>query len=93
MDPGSVAPMVASVTLFITIGAVVLLLPISRRLGSYLEVLAEQRRRQLDEQPVSRDDAARLMGVLETMDQRLAQLEERQAFTDKLLVDRATVGR
>jgi hypothetical protein len=85
--------MVASVTLFITIGAVVLLLPISRRLGSYLEVLAEQRRRQLDEQPVSRDDAARLMGVLETMDQRLAQLEERQAFTDKLLVDRATVGR
>jgi len=88
MDPGTVAPMVASVTLFITIGVVVLLHPISKRLGLYLEVLAEQRRRQLDQQPVNRDDAERLMGVLETMDRRLAQLEERQAFTDKLLVDR-----
>jgi hypothetical protein len=84
--------MVVAVTFIITGGLVVLLRPISRRLGSYLEVLAEHRRRQLEQpQPVSRDDAARLMGLVESMDQRLSQLEESQAFTDKLLVERTTL--
>lgn len=89
MDPGSVAPMVVAVTMIIMAGLVVLLRPISKRLGSYLEVLADHRRQQLNQPlPISRDDAARLIGLVETMDQRLSRLEEGQAFTDKLLVDR-----
>ena len=85
MDPGDVAPMVLGVFFFVMTGAVILLRPITKKLGTYLEVLAEERRRQITQQPLGRDDAARIATLLETMDQRLAQLEDRQEFTDKLL--------
>lgn len=61
----------------------VVLRPIATRLGKYLEVLAEERRT-LNRQSAS-PDAERIVQVLETMDRRLAHLEERQAFTDALL--------
>lgn len=92
MDPGSVAPMIVTTTLILVTGVVILLRPISKRLGLYLEVLAEQHRQQLNQpQPLSREDATRLAGVLESMEERLARLEESQAFTEKLLVERPTV--
>lgn len=86
--PPDVAPMVASVTLFIVTGLVLILRPISKRLGTYLEVLAEERRRELNAQPLDQQQTARIATLLETMDQRLARLEERQEFTDKLLAER-----
>ena len=85
MNPNDVAPTVMGVVFFVTTGLVLLLRPISTRLGKYLEVLAEERRRQLAATPMGRDDAARIATLLESMDQRLAQLEDRQEFTDKLL--------
>ena len=85
MNPNDVAPMVIGVFFFVMSGAVLLLRPISTRLGKYLEVVAEEKRRQLAQTPLSRDDAARIATLLETMDHRLAQLEDRQEFTDKLL--------
>ena len=85
MDPETEAPMVASVVLFITVGAVILFRPITKRLGSYLEVLAEERR-----QPVAPPAApdARVLDALESIERRMARLEERQAFTDALLASR-----
>lgn len=88
MNPNDVAPMILGVTFFLVTGLVILLRPISRRLGAFLEVLAEERRRALTEQPLSRADATRITQVLENLDDRLARLEERQEFTDRLLVDR-----
>lgn len=85
MNPNDVAPMVVGVIFFIVTGLVILLRPISTKLGSFLEVLAEEKRRQLDQKPVNRDDAARIAMLLENIDQRLAHVEERQEFTDKLL--------
>lgn len=90
MNPNDVAPMVMGVVFFVTTGLVLLLRPISTRLGKYLEVLAEERRRQLSQAPVAKDDVARIATLLESMDQRLAQLEDRQEFTDKLLGSRST---
>ena len=89
MDPGSVAPMVVSVVFFVMTGLVILLRPISKKLGNVLEVVAEEKRRRMAEQPMAREDAARIVGILDTIDRRLAQLEERQEFTDKLLVERS----
>ena len=92
MNPNDVAPMVIGVVFFVTTGLVLLLRPISTRLGKYLEVLAEERRRQLAQTPIDRDDAARIATLLESMDQRLGQLEDRQEFTDKLLGSRPSTG-
>jgi hypothetical protein len=89
MDPGDVAPMVIGVFFFITVAAVILLRPISKRLGTYLEVLAEERRRQLSQIPMDRSEAARLVTALETLEKRLAQVEEHQDFTQRLLSERA----
>jgi hypothetical protein len=84
MDPGSIAPMVMAMTLFITTGLVLILRPISKRLGSYLEVLAEERRRANAAPP----DDTRVLNALENIERRMARLEERQAFTDALLAGR-----
>jgi hypothetical protein len=78
------APMMLGMTLFIVTGAVILLRPITRRLGTLLEVLAEQRRRTSTTEPA---DTQRIVNVLETLEQRIARLEERQEFTDALLGD------
>jgi hypothetical protein len=85
MNPEDIGPVVLGVVFFVMSGLVLLLRPISTKLGSYLEVLAEQKRRQLSQQPIGRDDTARITTLLETIDQRLGHLEDRQEFTDKLL--------
>lgn len=76
------APMIVSTVFILVSGAVLLLRPISKRLGAYLEVLAEDRRRAAAS-PLY--DSERLAAVLETLDRRLARLEERQQFTEALL--------
>ncbi|HSL71007.1 MAG TPA: hypothetical protein VK864_12245 [Longimicrobiales bacterium] len=87
MNPNDVAPMVLGVAFFVVTGGVLLLRPITKRLGTFLEVLAEERRRAITAPPPPTDEA-RLVGVLEILDRRLARLEERQAFTDELLATR-----
>ncbi len=79
------APMIAVVTLFVVTGAVLLFRPITKRLGAYLEVLAEERRRAQMGPPA---DDTRVLNALESMERRMARLEERQAFTDALLAGR-----
>jgi hypothetical protein len=64
---------------------VLLLRPITKRLGTYLEVLANERKNM---QAPPQIDEARLGNVLESLDQRMRRLEERQAFTDALLAGR-----
>jgi len=83
MNPGDVAPMVLGIVFFVVAGGVVLLRPITKRLGLYLEVLSEEKRSRIASPRPEVD--ARLVGVLESMEKRLARLEERQEFTDDLL--------
>jgi hypothetical protein len=84
-----IAPMLVAISLIVTTGGVILLRPITRKLGSYLEVLAEERRRALNQQPaVSTADTARLAAALERIEDRLAHVEKNQDFTEKLLAER-----
>jgi hypothetical protein len=71
-----------TVTLAITIGGVILLRPLMRNLGNFLEAKAEERKGLVDGSPADWDH---LMNSLEGLDKRLQSIEERQDFTEKLL--------
>ena len=87
MNSADIAPMAVAITFIVVTGLVVLLRPISKRLGVYLEVLAEERRRMMAAPPIP-DNSDRIATLLESMDHRMARIEERQDFTDRLLVER-----
>ncbi len=78
-----IAPMIVAVTLILTIGGVALLRPLSKRLGDLLEVMVQERR-----QPRIGEDLAQVKELLETTNQRLSLLEQRQDFTESLLSSR-----
>ena len=75
-----IAPMLVLLTLILTTGGVILFRPLAKRLGDLLEIMAQQRRAVPEN-----DDAARMREVVETMNARIALIEERQDFTDALL--------
>jgi len=74
-----IAPMIVAVVFFITVGGVVLLRPLSKRLGTLLEVYAQQQKEGIQ------GDVGQLRDLLETMNARLQLIEERQDFTERLL--------
>lgn len=88
MNSSDLAPMVVAVFLIVCTAATVLLRPITKRLGSYLEVLAEERRRSLAQTPMDRADTARLTAAVEALESRLSLIEEHQDFTNRLLAER-----
>lgn len=77
-----IAPMVLGVVLVVTAGAVILLRPVSKRLGELLELMIEDRRKG---ERGGRAQLDHLAEVVETVQSRLALIEERQDFTDALL--------
>ena len=79
MDWEVIAPMIAAVVLFLTVGAVLILRPIAKRLGVLLEAMAKEK----SVRPSA--DAFRLREEVETLRTRLELLEDRQDFTDGLL--------
>lgn len=83
IDWEMVAPMIISIVLFLTIGGVLVLRPIAKHLGSYLEALTRQ---QLE--PGQDREIAQMRELMETMSQRLMLLEERQDFAERLLENR-----
>lgn len=84
IDWDLVAPMLVSIVLFLTVGGVLILRPIAKHLGAYLEALTRQ---QLE--PRRDDEFAQMREILETMSQRLHLLEERQDFSERLLEERS----
>ena len=66
----------------VSIGGTILLYPLTRRLGRYLEMKMEEREGLGGRTP---QDWERLTVSLESFASRLRALEERQDFTDKLL--------
>jgi hypothetical protein len=75
-----IAPMLVLLTLILTTGGVILFRPLAKRLGDLLEIMAQQRR------AVRENDAGvQMREVVETLNARIALLEERQDFTDALL--------
>jgi hypothetical protein len=80
MNPADVAPMVVGLTLIVVTGGVLVLRPLARRIGDYLEMLIASRRA---EQNLPRDP--RMQESLERIEERLRLVEERQDFTDAML--------
>jgi hypothetical protein len=74
-----VAPMLTAIVLFITVGGVAVLRPISKRIGDLLELYAR------DRQQGMQNELGQVRDLLETLDARLHLIEERQDFTDRLL--------
>ena len=83
IDWEMVAPMVMGIVMFLTIGGVLVLRPIAKHLGAYLEALTRQHL-----EGGQREDMSQLRDILDTMNQRLTLMEERQDFTERLMEER-----
>jgi hypothetical protein len=80
MDWEMIAPMIVMVVLIITAGGVAVLRPISKRVADLLEMYARDRQSGIE------GDVHQMRDLVETMNARLQLIEERQDFTDRLLV-------
>ena len=80
MDWEFIAPLIMSVVLILTVGGVLILRPIARHLGSLLEAMTREK---LDGGRAQ--ELGHVRELMETMNQRLQLMEERQEFTDRLL--------
>jgi hypothetical protein len=81
MDP-AIGPMVVMVTAILTTGGVLIFRPITKRLGSLLEVMTAQKLRAANTDP---NDTQRIRELLTSIDGRLNLLEERQDFAEALI--------
>lgn len=79
MDWDVIAPMIVGVVFFLTAGGVLVLRPIAKRLGDLLEVMAREKA------ALPTDEIRRLRETMETVNHRMALLEERQDFTERLI--------
>jgi hypothetical protein len=75
-----IAPMIVMCTLILTTGGVLVLRPIAKRLGSFLDAVTAAKLR-----PSPEADLVRIHDVLSSIDGRLNQLEERQDFAEALI--------
>ncbi|MCY4398196.1 MAG: hypothetical protein OXE96_02475 [Gemmatimonadetes bacterium] len=74
-----IAPMIVSVVLIFTVGGVILLRPIAKRLGALLDVMV------LEKSRTTSEDHRRLGDGIDTINERLSLIEERQDFTERLI--------
>lgn len=74
------APMIVMCTLILTTGGVLVLRPIAKRLGGFLDAMTQAKLR-----PSPEADLVRIHDVLTSIDGRLNQLEERQDFAEALI--------
>ena len=78
-----IAPVVGSLGMLLIVALVLLLWPLSRRSAELIQLLVEERRR-----GDSQRQLAEMAAVLGRIEEHLAQLEERQQFTEALLAER-----
>ncbi len=82
------AMVIVFVTLFLTVGGVILLRPIVRRLGEFLEVLISEKRGQQQSLQAPASPGVGVQRLEERLEQRLERLEERLEFTEQMLSSR-----
>lgn len=79
MDWDVIAPMLVGIVGILTGGGVLILRPISKRMGELLELYARDRHSGLQ------SEVRQTRDLLETMTARLQLMEDRQDFTERLL--------
>jgi hypothetical protein len=82
MNSGDIVMLTVMVTAIVTTGGVLILRPVSRRLGTFLEVMTQQKMRAASSDP---HDTMRIRELLTSIDSRLTLLEERQDFAEALI--------
>ena len=79
VDLQPIAGMIVAVSFFLTVGGVLVLRPIARRLGEIVELFTKERRSGVEA------DVRQTRELLEQIDARLHLIEERQDFTERML--------
>ncbi len=89
MDWEFVAPLVVVVTITLSAAAVLILRPLSKRLGDLIDVTARDKRVKSKD-----DELARLTDVLGRLTDRIENLEDRLDFNERVLasLDRPEAG-
>lgn len=82
MDILPLAGMLFSLLMVLVIGGLILLFPISRRLGKFLELRIDER---MEWDTLPKDAFNELMDVVEELQHEVARLGERQKFVERLL--------
>jgi hypothetical protein len=82
MYSGDIVILTVMVTAIVTTGGVLIFRPISKRLGTLLEVMTQQKLRAAHADP---HDTSRIRDLLTSIDSRLTLLEERQDFAEALI--------
>ena len=82
MYSGDIVTLAVMVTGIVTAGGVLIFRPISKRLGTLLEVMTQQKMRAANADP---HDTMRIRELLTSIDSRLTLLEERQDFAEALI--------
>ncbi len=79
MEWEAIAPMIVSVVFILTVGGVLVLRPIAKRVSDLLELYARDRSAGIE------SDVHQIRDLLETMNARLQLMEDRQDFTERLI--------
>lgn len=85
MDWEALVALVVPSLFIVTVGGVIVLRPIASRLGILLEAMAREK------SGSGSEETRRLREAVETMNDRLSLLEERQDFTERLIGPRASI--
>src|SRR5262245_28393011 len=83
MDPDAIAPLAALFMMCVTVGGILILRPLSKRVGELLGAMAKERKGER----TSDGEIAQLRATLESVNARMALLEDRLDFTERLLSD------
>jgi len=73
-----IAPMIVSIVFILTVGGVLVIRPIAKRISGLLELYARDKTTGIE------NDVHQVRELLKTMNTRLQLMEERQDFTEKL---------
>lgn len=76
-----IAPMVVAITLFLSIGGVLIFRPLTKRLGDLIQSMHHDRQSRL-----THSDVVNLTELVDRLGDRIERLEERQDFSERLLL-------
>jgi hypothetical protein len=82
MDIIPLAGMLFSLLMVLVVGGLILLFPISRRLGKFLELRIDER---MEWDALPKEAFDELVGAVETLQHEVSRLSERQQFVERLL--------
>jgi hypothetical protein len=85
MDPIALAGMIFTLLLVLIIGGFILLFPLSRRLGLFLEA-------KLKPAALASEDTRKLWEAIQSMETELKRIADRQEFTERMLTERAATS-